>query len=304
MIARSKEWQATLLDPTTLGKFLSQMEGWEETILTPLHPLFQINKIEEFRPYLTFPLAPHRKTVYDFLFLTSGTTTRSKGIDTFHIDANSFFFLPANQILTHEAMSEDVRGYYCHFDLEIFNKKFIQNELLNEFPFLKYNGNPIVRISGEAIPNVLYLFNRLEQEYRTGRKEAIELICPYLLALFSELKRFVQCSDLISADSAVQLTQRYKETLTNHVYEFQKVSDFAKLLNVSPNYLNRCVQRTLGKSAHDLLNETLLLESKALLKQSTLTISEIAYKVGKKDPSDFSRFFKNQTGMTPKEYRD
>lgn len=47
----------------------------------------------------------------------------------------------------------------------------------------------------------------------------------------------------------------------------------------------------------------LLLEAKSLLKQSTLTISEVAYKIGKKDHSDFSRFFKAHTGMTSKDFR-
>lgn len=304
MVNKNKEWQATLLDPTALGKFLSPEPGWEQQILTPLHPWFQINPIEVFRPYLKFPLAPHRKTVYDFLFLTAGSTTRNKGIDNYTLGPNSFFFLPAYQILTSEAMSEDVRGYYCHFDPEIFNKKFIQSDLFNEFNFLKYNGHPVVTISDEAVPIIEYLLNRLVEEYRTGRKESLDLIRSYLLTLFYELRRFSQHADVSSNDSAAQLTQRYKEALPQQVYTFQKVSDFAKYLNVSPNYLNRCVQRTMGKSAHDLLNETMLLESKALLKQSALSISEIAYKVGKKDPSDFSRFFKAQTGMTPKEYRE
>jgi len=31
--------------------------------------------------------------------------------------------------------------------------------------------------------------------------------------------------------------------------------------------------------------------------------SEIAFKVGKEDPSDFSKFFRTKTGCTPSEYR-
>ena len=60
----------------------------------------------------------------------------------------------------------------------------------------------------------------------------------------------------------------------------------------------------MGKSAHDVLKEMLLLEAKVLLKQTNLTISEIAYKIGKNEISDFARFFKSQTKMTPSEYRN
>ena len=50
------------------------------------------------------------------------------------------------------------------------------------------------------------------------------------------------------------------------------------------------------------LDDMILLEVKASLKQTTLSISEIAFKIGKDDPSDFSKFFKTKTGLTPKEY--
>jgi AraC-like DNA-binding protein len=75
------------------------------------------------------------------------------------------------------------------------------------------------------------------------------------------------------------------------------------MLHVSPNHLNKCVKATTGKSAHDLLNEMLLLEAKVLLKQTNLNVTEIAYKIGKNEISDFARFFKAQTGMKPGEYR-
>lgn len=47
----------------------------------------------------------------------------------------------------------------------------------------------------------------------------------------------------------------------------------------------------------------LLLESKFLLKQSNLNISEVASKLGRNEISDFGRFFKTQTGYSSSEYR-
>jgi AraC family transcriptional activator of pobA len=46
-----------------------------------------------------------------------------------------------------------------------------------------------------------------------------------------------------------------------------------------------------------------LMEAKALLRQTSLSISEIAFKIGKEDPSDFARFFKSKAGLTPSQYR-
>ena len=52
-----------------------------------------------------------------------------------------------------------------------------------------------------------------------------------------------------------------------------------------------------------MINEMLLLEVKVLLKQTNLNVTEIAYKVGKNEASDFVRFIKKQTGIRPSEYR-
>ena len=72
---------------------------------------------------------------------------------------------------------------------------------------------------------------------------------------------------------------------------------------VTPNHLNKCVKTVTGQSAHDLLSEMILLEAKVMLKQTNLSISEIAFQVGRNEISDFVRFFKSKTGISPGEYR-
>ena len=67
--------------------------------------------------------------------------------------------------------------------------------------------------------------------------------------------------------------------------------------------MNKCVKSVTGQSAHDLLSEMILLEATVLLKQTSQSVSEIAYHVGRNEISDFVRFFKSKTGMSPGEYR-
>jgi AraC family transcriptional activator of pobA len=75
------------------------------------------------------------------------------------------------------------------------------------------------------------------------------------------------------------------------------------LLNVTPNHLNKSVKSSTGKSATKWIEETILLEAKYLLFQTTLSVSEIAMQVGHEDHSYFSRFFKKHEGLTPVQYR-
>ena len=248
------------------------------------------------------PLPPHQKEVFDFIFLTNGKTVRNKSVESYEFSKNQFFFLHAYQITTMQSMTADACGYYCHFNSDIFYNKLFQKELLLQFPFLHFTGNPIVEIDAKFAAFTIHLLKRLEQEYRSGEKCNPDFVARTLLTLFFEIKPFAQIISSITDNSAYPIDNEYKKLLVNHIHENQKISFYADILAVSPEHLNRSIKSAFGKTTHNYLDEMLLLEAKVLLKQSTFNISEIAYKIGKETPGDFIRFFKSKTGTTPKQY--
>ncbi len=76
-----------------------------------------------------------------------------------------------------------------------------------------------------------------------------------------------------------------------------------RMLKITSGRLNKCVKNITGKRVNELIQDMILLESKVLLKQTSLSISEITYKLGQKHVSNFVRLFKLKTGMSPGEYR-
>lgn len=264
--------------------------------------LFHINRIEEAKDHLKFPLAPHRKTVIDFIFLTQGSSIRSKGLDKYEFDSNTFFFLPALQISSHEFYSVDAAGFYCHFAPEILTRDLLQPGFLTRFSFLQFIGNPLVKVDSQTVAALLPILQRLEQQHLL-EKPAYTLVSAYLSALLLELQPFSTGTEKVKENAALRITQQYKDALVQHIYEKQSVSEYADILAVTPDYLNKCVKAATGKPAIDLLLDMVLMEAKALLRQTALSISEIAFKIGKEDPSDFTRFFRGRTGHTPSQYR-
>lgn len=152
-----------ILNVVDLDKFHFGLAGRRPDI-SPFYNVFHINKLEDYKDKINFPLPPHRKTVYDFIVHTKGKSTRSKGLNNYTFNANSIFFLPAYQITTHENMSKNAEGYFCHFDINIFNTYFPTYKNLAEFPFLQIIGEPIVEISKEAMGSILNILHRLEME--------------------------------------------------------------------------------------------------------------------------------------------
>lgn len=290
------------LKPGELDDYHFRESEWQP-VRSVMHSLFHINRIEDLRDKLRFPIRPHRKTLFDFLFLTQGQSRRTKGLNEYQFGANTFFFLPSYQISTHEWMSEDAQGFFCHFDSGIIEQFFPQNTLLSECAFLMPAGEPVVLVEPIQSPILIQLLERLEQAYAQPDLSDFSLVAVYLLALFTELKQLSQPPVSTKKNAAFRITQAYKNALSQHIYKKQHVTDYADLLAVTPDHLNKCVRTTTGKSAQDLLMDMLLLEAKVLLTQTGLSIGDIAYKLSEKTPSDFSRFFKAKTGLTPKQYK-
>ena len=265
------------------------------------HHLFHINRLDGIHERLNFPLPPHRKTVYDMLFLTKGESVRSKGLNQYTFRQYDFFILPALQVTAHESMSRDAEGFFVHFSPNLFSDK---PRLPESFPFFSFHANPIVRVPESQAPPILNIFERLLDIYERHGEAANLLVTSYLMALFAEANQHFEPEKTKAKNSAALLTQRYKEVLTQHIYAHHTVQEFAHMLYVSPNHLNKCVKKTLGQSAQSLLNEMLILEAKSLLKYSDLSIAEIAERLHGSTPSNFSRFFRNQSGITPKEYKE
>lgn len=264
---------------------------------------FHISRIEDTKKFMKLPLPPHRKAVVDFILLTAGSCIRSKGLDKYEFGANTFFFLPAYQISLNEFMSDDIKGFYCHFNEETLFKNLVRPGFLSQFSYLQIIGNPLVTVDNESLTEVLSIMHRLEREDALDRPN-YQLISAYLCALLLDLQSTTSPHYERRANSATRITQQYKGALTQYIYEKQTVGEYANLLNITPDYLNRCVKETVGKSAHDVLCDMILMEAKALLKQTSLSISEISYQVGKNDPSGFTHFFKSRIGFTPTQYRE
>lgn len=119
-------------------------------------------------------------------------------------------------------MSEDAKGFYCHFDPEIFSGSLVQPGLINPFSFLRLVGDPIVKVQGATPHSVITILERLGREYES-RKPGYSLVSVYLTALFLELQRVTGPGEKVKENAATRITQLYKNALPEHIYDKQSV---------------------------------------------------------------------------------
>ncbi len=82
------------------------------------------------------------------------------------------------------------------------------------------------------------------------------------------------------------------------------VSAYASMLGVTPNYLNKTVKSHTRRTAIDWIEIARLNLAKKLLADRSVSIVDVAARVGIDDQSYFSRFFKKKTGLTPSQFRN
>jgi AraC family transcriptional activator of pobA len=82
------------------------------------------------------------------------------------------------------------------------------------------------------------------------------------------------------------------------------VTEYATLLNKSPKTISNIFSKISTKSPLKFIQERILLEAKRLIYYTDKSIKEIAYEIGYEDIQTFSRFFKNQEGFSPSEYKE
>jgi len=93
---------------------------------------------------------------------------------------------------------------------------------------------------------------------------------------------------------------RLEEIYTDSDYNIEKLSE---TLGLSRGHLHRKIKDLTGTSPVDFLRNFRLAKATLLLRQNQYTISEIAYQTGFTSPAYFSKCFKTEHKMTPKEYQ-
>ena len=100
-----------------------------------------------------------------------------------------------------------------------------------------------------------------------------------------------------------ELSGRFVKLLEEHILESRKVGFYAEKMNLTPKYLSAVLKDMTGRNASSWINEYTMLEAGRLLRTSPKTIQEIGYELGFATPSHFAKFYRDLSGMTPREAR-
>lgn len=83
----------------------------------------------------------------------------------------------------------------------------------------------------------------------------------------------------------------------------RSVSEIATLMNLTPKHLSRIIKEQTGETPIHFIHQYMMRAITQELRYSTKTAKEIAFQQGFSSLAFFGKFVKQQTGLTPTEYR-
>ena len=252
-------------------------------------------------------IGPLKSDFYRIAICRRGSVNVDCGLETFMHQRNTIHFNFPSQLFSLYNKSNDMYAYYM-----LFNEQFIEgllplNSIQKQFPFLDYTGIPFFQLTETQANEIEDLFFKIDAEIKQRKialKQSIQLYINLILiaANRSYIEQGLSKKLDISKDNT--LLMRFKKLVSQFFITKRQVAEYAHLLTVTPNHLNKIIKEQTGKTASDFINAMLLMEAKALLKHTELSISEIAYQLDFTDPSHFNKFFKKGTEHTPLNYRN
>ena len=197
-----------------------------------------------------------------------------------------------------------VRAPKVEGTIVLFSKSFLLPYITDttlHFPFFNILNHNLFHLNTQEQEAFQQILATLDAE-----KHHTSVIKPLLIALLekSTLLYNTYHKEEQFLSKKTQLVRRYKNLINNHFITHKTVDYYASLLHITPNYLNEVVKSETGVSAKKHITERVLLEAQNLLLYAPLDISEISHLLQFSEPTHFSKFFKKETGLTPKAYQE
>lgn len=254
-------------------------------------------KVAPFRKHVR-KTTPHKHGSYlELIYLSEGTGTHTIDSVEYTIETPLLHVVRREQIHSWELESEP-DGYVV-----LIKKAFFDDSIDYELKslFAKISRQSASRISD--YPRVRAILQLLVEESAEQNNICLPAQEGLLKALLAKTIHVWQSVTTSPRSEVRGVHQSFLELVEYDNGSKKSVTHYATLLNVSPQSLNAACQRSLAKTATQIVSESVIAESKRLLLYTSGTVSEIAFLLGFSDASHFTKFFKKMVGTTPQSYR-
>ena len=288
-----------------------QAQALMQSLGLDLSALYQ--ELEMTSPYVdthrdsSFPSAHmqlHSHTFFELIYCTSsGGAEYLVGSERYRIQRGDIIFVPPG-VSHRPILPEDMGEPYSRYVLWL-SQKFL-HEYARHFPYApseKHASVGMLRTAGTPWEHLGELFRRgvLEAEQQEDGWEAAVL--GNTMILLTQIKRATDQRALrpIKAEKPElpdQITAFIEENYATHF----TISDLARQLYVSPSTVSHLFKQKMGVSFYRYVTQRRLIAAKPLIEMG-IPLEDVCLQVGFSDYSGFYRAFRQEYGISPRQYR-
>lgn len=246
----------------------------------------------------------------EFNYISSGSIRVLTANQEYVFTENQAFFINTNVLCKMETEGEEERMMsYSHLFDSVFLgghfKSLFQTKYIE--PVLRNRNIDILAIRGTNERQVR-LLHKLRQVSFLQHRENVEF---QTRNLFSEiwllLKEEIEEQGVVIPNNNFEKQERM-QTMISYIQSnyMDKITlqDIADHALVSKRECIRCFETSIGKTPFEYLVEYRIEAAEKMLRNTTVTIAEIALQAGFSSSAYFSKIFKQKCGQTPREYRN
>jgi len=262
---------------------------------------FSIRDVEEVLAGKDISQELHRHDFFYILALEKGAGLHEIDFTPYEVGDYTIFFMRPGQVHQHTLKAES-KGFLLEFKSDFYHP----HDKASNHHLRKASGKNCYQTDAEKFKKLFSLLTYIFQEYTDKQKGFQEIIKANLGVFFIELIRQKDSSTVHAGSANPYMQERLEdffELLENNITTEKQVSNYADMLNLSLHQLNTITKTLLNKTASELINEYIILESKRYLLATSNQVNQIAYHLGYEDASYFIRFFKKHTGYSPEAFR-
>lgn len=247
-------------------------------------------------------LEPHKLQHAVIAVYTSGHCRMKINLNEYEVESPMLLTLMPGQIVEQLEHSPNLQGYAI-----ALSKRFI--DMLNlpgwQQRYMAMYNNPLNVITPDLMQPIRIFYAIL---YRAAANEDN----PFRLQVIENLIRVFYYGGIGSfhpkeKDETIyknSVVERFMELVQEHYREERLIGFYADKLCITPKYLSKLVKEHTGRSAGDWIENHVILEARAMLQSSDMTIQQIAAALNFPNQSFFGKYFKRVTGLSPKQYRN
>ncbi|MDA3955637.1 helix-turn-helix domain-containing protein [Oceanispirochaeta sp.] len=248
---------------------------------------------------------PFKVDVTTAIICLKGTMKGRINLKTYETQAPCLFIVLPDQILQYEYLSDDFSGLFI-----IMSKRFVNSMFMNtqeRIPFsISVHKNPWTRLNDEDLKSMIDYYRILQKMVRMKDNPHRREIVKHLLQVFfyTSSYQFHKIPESRNKSKKEILVEEFLLSAQENFSEHRALDFYAEKLCLTPKYLSKVVREFSGSSASEWINNYVILEAKALLKSTNMTIQQISDQLNFPSQSFFGKYFKRHVGHSPHKYRN